>query len=75
MRTTDENKQLSVLGVSFHDAPVNVRECLCFKQEATTSLLHEASIESPSLEALVISTCNRTEFYLAALPGSGAEET
>jgi glutamyl-tRNA reductase len=54
---------LRVLGVSFTTAPVAVRESLSYGPEAALALLGSASIEGLD-EALVVSTCNRTEFYL-----------
>jgi len=59
-------KQLCLLGVSFRTAPVAVREALRFQPDAATALLREAVAAHPGREALIISTCNRTEFYLAA---------
>jgi len=65
-------KQLCLLGVSFRTAPVAVREALRFQPDAATALLREAVAAHPGREALIISTCNRTEFYLAAESAAAA---
>jgi glutamyl-tRNA reductase len=69
-----ESKELYLLGVSFRTAPAAVREALSFAENDLRSLLHAAVVQMPAREAVVVSTCNRTEFYLAAAPDSGAVE-
>jgi glutamyl-tRNA reductase len=61
-------RALHLLGVSFRTAPVAVREQLSFDRESAVAFLREAAAEHPALEAVVLSTCNRTEFVLAAPP-------
>lgn len=61
----ERGKQVHLLGVSFRTAPLAVREGLSFNYEESESLLRQARSEDPELEAAVVSTCNRTEFYLA----------
>jgi glutamyl-tRNA reductase len=55
---------LAVVGVSHHTAPVEVRERMAFgpseASRALLSLREEAGME----EAVLLSTCNRTEVYL-----------
>lgn len=55
---------LAVVGVSHHTAPVDVRERMVFgpaeASRALLSLREEGGIE----EAVLLSTCNRTEVYL-----------
>lgn len=58
-------KVLHLLGVSFRTAPVAVREALTFNRAEAEMFLRSAAREIPGLEALVLSTCNRTEFYVA----------
>lgn len=60
---------LILFGVSFRTAPVAVRKTLTFDPAEVAELLGRATTELPGIEALVLSTCNRTEFYLA---GSGS---
>ncbi len=62
----DNTKQLYGLGVSFRHAPAAVREKLAFNGEQAAALLQQVAAESPGTEALILSTCIRTEFYLAA---------
>ncbi len=57
--------RLGLLGVSFRTAPIAVRESLSFSSDETRSLLESFREENPGEELLVLSTCNRTEFYLA----------
>jgi glutamyl-tRNA reductase len=56
---------LILFGVSFRTAPMAVRETLSFSPAEAAGLLEAAAAEMPGIEALVLSTCNRTEFYLA----------
>lgn len=64
----DARPELHLLGVSFRTAGVEVREGLAFSPSQAADLVEQARREVPSLEAVVLSTCNRTEFYLAG-PG------
>jgi glutamyl-tRNA reductase len=57
---------LILFGVSFRTAPVAVRKALSFDASEIGDLLRRARTDLPDVEALVLSTCNRTEFYLAA---------
>jgi glutamyl-tRNA reductase len=57
---------LVLFGVSFRTAPMAVREALSFDTNGAGDLLRRARTELPGVEALVLSTCNRTEFYLGA---------
>ncbi len=63
--------QLVCLGLNHRTAPVEVRE----RFAVGTPKLGEAAVEIAELagvgEGLVVSTCNRTEFYLAAEEGMG----
>jgi glutamyl-tRNA reductase len=68
----EDTRDLHLLGVSFRTAPVAVREALSFSHSQAAALLHEATASLPGLEAVVLSTCNRTEFYLAVPPDSEA---
>lgn len=70
----EESKDLHLLGVSFRTAPASVREALSFSQTEAAALLQAQSTEWPSVEALVLSTCNRSEFYLAASRESSVVE-
>ncbi len=54
---------LHLLGVSFRTAPVAVREALSYDGPQAQALLERAAAEQ-GIEAMVLSTCNRTEFYI-----------
>jgi glutamyl-tRNA reductase len=64
--------ELCVLGVSFRTAPVAVRESLRFNRDEAAALLGAVAMECPDIQALVLSTCNRSEFYLAMSRGGDA---
>lgn len=69
---TDLSRQLSLLGVDFTTAPLAVREALTYRPASARALLESARSIPGLREAVVVSTCNRTEFYLAADAGVGA---
>lgn len=71
---TAEAKELHLLGVSFRTAPVAVRESLSFDAEQADRLLRALAASHDGVELFVLSTCNRTEFYLAAPLGVPAVE-
>ncbi len=54
---------LSLVGVSHHQAPIELRERVAVDLEGARAL---AATLAADCEAVVLSTCNRTEIYLAA---------
>jgi glutamyl-tRNA reductase len=62
--------ELFVVGISWHTAPVAVREKLAFREDELASTLRALSTELPVAEALLLSTCNRVEVYGVAKPGA-----
>lgn len=56
--------KLHVLGVSHHSAPLDVREGLAVSGEALLRQLQ--AVRGACEEAMVLSTCNRYELYVAA---------
>ena len=56
--------ELITLGISHKTAPVQLRERLAFTQAAVTDFLREVAAHPEVHEAVVISTCNRTELSL-----------
>lgn len=60
--------QVGCLGVSFHAAHVAVRERLVFPPAAIERTLHEGQRAGRFEGFVILSTCNRVEFY-AHLPG------
>ena len=55
---------LAVVGVSHQTAPVEVRERFAFAQEEEAPVLERVRALAGVDEAVLLSTCNRTEFYL-----------
>src|SRR3954465_14562831 len=65
--------ELLALGVSHKTAPLELRERVALTEGRATGGLNEL-IQAPEIhEAAAISTCNRTELYLAATDAVGAE--
>lgn len=62
---------LALVGVSHHRAPLELRERVSVDPEAAAELAGELASDC---EAVVLSTCNRTEIYLAAPGGQTLEE-
>src|SRR5947209_6922186 len=56
--------ELLTLGVSHKTAPVALRERLAFTEEQASAFAAQALATPEVREAVVISTCNRTEVYL-----------
>jgi glutamyl-tRNA reductase len=56
---------IAVAGMSHHSAPVEVREKVAFSPCAARSFLRRLKEEGAVAEAVLLSTCNRTELYAA----------
>jgi len=56
--------ELLALGISHKTAPVALRERLAFTESEAAEFAERASATAEVREAVVISTCNRTEVYL-----------
>jgi len=61
-----------VLGISHHNAPLEVREKLAFAPERQPEALAELAGQPGVSEAVLVSTCNRTEVYCMAEDPAGA---
>jgi glutamyl-tRNA reductase len=59
-------QELHLLGVSFRTASAPVRETWHFSAEEALALLRRAADAWPRWEAAILSTCVRTEIYVAA---------
>ena len=57
-----------VFGIDHHRTPVDLREKLAVPTEGITKLLALLSTTPGANEAVVLSTCNRLECYLAGMP-------
>ncbi|MBN1911155.1 MAG: glutamyl-tRNA reductase [Pirellulales bacterium] len=64
---------VQVVGCSHHETPIEVRERLAIGPEQVDAALARWAVEQPDTELVLLSTCNRLEFYLASnessLPG------
>ncbi len=63
---------LVVLGLSHHGAPLALLESVALTPEARTALEREVLRSEHVTEAVVVSTCNRTEVYAECLTFHGA---
>lgn len=61
--------ELTVCGLSHNTAPVEVREQWALSRDDAIHALRELSAEAADSEQLILSTCNRTEFYLRRSSG------
>ncbi len=55
---------LLAIGINHKTAPLHIREKLTFKQEIRDGIVQDIIREKIAKEAVLISTCNRTELYL-----------
>lgn len=62
---------LQVIGCSHHHSSVSVREKLAFTEDQVKSFLTHYHQSFPKSEAVLLSTCNRTEFYAAGKTADG----
>jgi glutamyl-tRNA reductase len=67
-----ETERLLAVGVSHHHAPLQVRERLFLADGHAVELA--AELAGDGVEAVVLSTCNRTEVYLVGGNGERARE-
>lgn len=61
----DPMKRLTVLGLNHRTTPLEVREKLAFSAEQTRAALAALRERYAECEAVLLSTCNRVELYLA----------
>ena len=61
--------KLALAGVSHHRAPLEVRERVAVDLQAAGELARSLAASAPAHEAVVLSTCNRTELYVAGDDG------
>lgn len=66
--------ELIVTGLNHKTAPVEIREKVSFSPPETIHALKEFKKKSPVLENLILSTCNRTEFYTCMRIGQSEGE-
>jgi len=61
--------KLLIVGCSHHNTPIEVRERLAFSPQQVVEALDRWRRAQPAVEAVLLSTCNRTELYLACNNG------
>ncbi len=64
--------ELLALGISHKTAPVALRERLAFSEREAADFASQATATAEVREAVVISTCNRTEVYLVVGGAGGS---
>src|SRR4051794_38798598 len=57
--------RLLVVGLNHTTAPLEVRETLVFDEQQAADALRLLREKFPDAEAVLLSTCNRTEMYVA----------
>jgi glutamyl-tRNA reductase len=57
--------QLLLVGISHRTAPVELRERVDFQARGVAEALHALAARGSAREAVVVSTCNRAELYVA----------
>jgi glutamyl-tRNA reductase len=58
--------KLHMVGCSHHTAPVEIRERLAFNKDQAAEALARLRTRFPETEAVLLSTCNRVELYIAS---------
>jgi len=53
------------IGLNHKTAPIDIRECLAFDSAETANALMQLKAAFPENEFVLLSTCNRVEFYIA----------
>lgn len=66
-------ERLFLVGLSHKTAPVEVRELFAFDDESAVALLRIFRERLGAAEAVLLSTCNRTEVYVVLGAGKGLE--
>ena len=61
---------LIALGLNHLTAPVSLREQVAFDEDAASAALRELASEPGIEEAMILSTCNRTELYVGVAEGA-----
>jgi glutamyl-tRNA reductase len=61
--------KLLLTGVSHKTAPVEVRECLAFREEILPAALRDLKSRDGVIEAVILSTCNRVEITVTTEDG------
>ncbi len=65
--------QLTLVGLSHKTAPIEIRETLTFPASGMGEALAALTDRPAVSEALILSTCNRTEIYAVVADGAGTD--
>ena len=60
-----ESLRLSVVGLNYRTSPLSVRESLSFTPAQAAEAVRRFHERFPGAEAVILSTCNRVELYIA----------
>jgi glutamyl-tRNA reductase len=74
MSTKEDALRVAVVGVSYRSAPVAVRERVAIAGDERAGILAQLRAEGIVREAVLVSTCNRVEVYLAGDDPAAAVE-
>jgi len=66
-------RQLEVVGVNHHTAPIEIREQLAVRPTDVPQFVEHFKTALPGGECVIVSTCNRVEVYLAGVEPNLAE--
>jgi glutamyl-tRNA reductase len=58
---------VAVIGISFHTAPIELRELAAVRASEVPATLQRIRAEFPGSELVLVSTCNRTELYTVGI--------
>ncbi|MCX6543340.1 MAG: glutamyl-tRNA reductase [Acidobacteria bacterium] len=64
---------VQLLGINHHTAPIELREALAMDGATVQAVLREIRSNGAVSEAVILATCNRTEFYVSAADAVSAE--
>src|SRR3984893_17643320 len=66
--------QLLLVGISHRTAPVELRERVDFQARGVADALRALALRGSAREAVVVSTCNRAELYVACDEAAAARQ-
>jgi len=67
--------QMIATGISFKNSPLHIREKISFSESDLKKAIIKLSLEENIKEIVILSTCNRTEFYVITEDLSEAYKT
>lgn len=73
MKEVQERMHLTLVGLSHKTAPIEIREKLTFPADVQPAALASLTGREEIAEAVILSTCNRTEVYAVAANDGGTD--